>query len=141
MHKFIRFFSILSLAFVFGAAVANAQSVTKVDADIPLAFGVGEITLGPGKYNIDVVASGAGTATVRISQKDGSGTWTVLGLMNGSTVQGKAELVFDRYGAQRVLRQINLNDNGVALASNGSRKLRLARDTSTKQASEIVGLN
>lgn len=141
MHKLIRFFSILSFAVVFGAAVANAQSVTKVDADIPFAFSVGETTLAAGQYDIGVTASGAGTATVRISQKDGSGTWTVLGLKNGATTQGKAELVFDRNGDQRVLRQININGNGVSLASNGSRKLRLARDTRLETAAEIVGLN
>jgi hypothetical protein len=141
MNKLIRFFSILSLAVICGAAAANAQSVTKVDAEIPFAFSVGDTTLAPGKYDIGVTAASAGTATVRISQKDGSGTWTVLGLLNGAAAQGKAGLVFDRYGDQRVLRQIILSHNGVALASNGSRKLRLARGIISKPATETVGSN
>ena len=63
MHKLIRLFSILSFAVIFGGVAANAQSVTKVEADIPFAFSVGDTGLAAGKYEIRVTSSSAGTAT------------------------------------------------------------------------------
>lgn len=140
MHKLIRFFSVLSFAVVFGAVAANAQSVTKFEADIPFAFSVGDTGLAAGKYEIRVTSSSAGTATVRIAQKDGSGRWTALGLVNGGAVRGRAELVFDRYGDERVLRQISLNDNGVAIGSGGGRRMRLAKN-SPQTETVAVALN
>ena len=140
MHKLIRFFSILSFALVFGAVAANAQSVTKVEADIPFAFSIGDTGLAAGKYEIRVTSSSAGTATVRIAQKDGSGRWTALGLVNGDAASGKAELVFERYGDERVLRQISLNDTGVAIGSSSGRKMRLAKN-SPRSETVTVALN
>jgi hypothetical protein len=140
MHKLIRLFSILSLAVVFGAVSANAQTITKVDADIPFAFTVGNTGLAAGKYNIKVVSNTAGTATVRISQKDGSGSWTTLGLINGDVATGSAALVFDRYGDERVLRQIATSNNAVAISGSG-RKVRYAKNSGSKPETVTVALN
>jgi hypothetical protein len=141
MHKLFRSLAIVSLSLVFGAVAANAQSLTKVEAEVPFAFSVGQTKLAPGKYDIRVNKSSAGTATVQIAQKGGSGMGTALGLVNGNAVTGRAELVFDRYGDARVLRQITFNDNGISIGGRGSRKVRLARNATTKPETETVALN
>ena len=136
MHKIIRSLSILSLALAFGAFAANAQSTTKMGADIPFAFNVGTTTLAPGKYDIRVIASAAGTASVCISQNDGTGKWTILGLANTEHANGQAELFFDRHGDERVLRKIILGSNGITVSTNGSRKTRYAKGS--KPSAETV---
>ena len=141
MHKIIRSFSIFSLALIFTAVAANAQSVTKVEADIPFAFSVGSTSLAPGRYDISVTTSTGGTATVNISQKDGNGKWTLLGLANAEHTNGRAELVFDRYDDERVLRRIVFNDNGVSINARSDRKLRYAMSTGSSPDTVAVGGN
>jgi hypothetical protein len=138
MHKLVKLFSVLSLVLVFTVVAANAQTVTKIDADIPFAFSVGNTDLAPGKYSIKVVSSTAGTVSVRIAQKDGSGQWTALGLVNSDAAIGESVLVFDRYGNDRVLRQVKLSDSGISIGANRSRKVRLARNE--KPVTETVAI-
>jgi len=138
MQKLAKLFSVLSLALVFGAVAANAQTVTKIEADIPFAFSVGDTELAPGKYNIHVTSSTAGTVAVRIAQKEGTGHWTALGLVNSDAATGDSVLVFDRYGNDRVLRQVKLNDSGISIGANRPRKVRLARNE--KPATETVSV-
>ena len=112
MKKFIRAVSFLGLALIFGNTATNAQSnVTRVDADIPFDFVVGDEQISAGKYVMRISSSSAGAKIVTIVNADRELVATVLVSHNGDRSKTSAELVFDRSAGVPVLAKI-ITDNG-----------------------------
>jgi len=103
MKKIIQLFSFVILTFIFGGISAEAQTVTKVDADIPFDFIVGNRAFAAGKYVFRVVTGSMNARAVVISDNDNRFAYTVFVNQNDNIGKGKSELVFDRFGRQATL--------------------------------------
>lgn len=115
MKRFIQFFSFIALAFVFSTVSAQAQSVTKVEANVPFDFKIGENSFSSGTYEIRIVNSASGSARVLLTDENGDRTHSAIVLRNGESVGSRAELVFNVEGSTRTLAGITTNDAGYSL--------------------------
>lgn len=135
MRKFIQTVSFLGLALILGGLSANAQSsTTKLDADVPFDFVVGNKTFSSGKYVLRI--SKAPTGVQLLDVRNAEGEILYLGLLstNGERNPNAAELKFDRTSGQAVLARIVTADGGYSVAKESSGKL----IASTGKASQPV---
>jgi hypothetical protein len=102
------------LAFVFGvllavsAVSASAQSLrTVAEAKVPFGFRVGEASLPAGEYSI--LTNGSGMLLIRNDQVK-KGVFA-LGNTQASMSEAPAQLVFNRYGENYFLSQVDLFGN------------------------------
>ena len=124
MKRFIQFFSFIALALVFSAISAQAQSTTKVEAEIPFDFNVGNTKFSAGTYEIKLVGSGSGTARLVLAGEENGDVYSTVILRDGTPVGEKAKLVFAVAGDTRTLLSITTNDAGFTLPA--TRKVRSA---------------
>jgi hypothetical protein len=117
MKRFIQFFSFIALAFVFSAVSAQAQSVTKVEAEIPFDFTIGEKQLSAGTYELRLVGNAGGGTRIMMVNKDGETAHSAIILRNGDAEGQAAKLVFDVVGGTRSLAAITTSDAGFSVPS------------------------
>lgn len=115
MKRSIQTISFIALAFVFGGITANAQQATKIEADVPFDFIVGDRYLSAGVYVIRVAGVPSGAKHVEIRSKDGETHYTALAISNGDTGRGRSELVFERTDGRVVLRKILTEATGYSV--------------------------
>lgn len=115
MKKFIQTISFVALAFVFGAITVNAQQATKIEANVPFDFIVGDQYLSAGEYVIRVSGMPSGAKHVEIRSKDGETVYTALAIANGDTGRGRSELVFERTESRVVLVKILTEATGYSV--------------------------
>jgi hypothetical protein len=115
MKKFIQTISFIALAFVFGGITANAQQATKIEANVPFDFIVGDQYLTAGEYVIRVSGMPSGAKHVEIRSKDGKTLYAALAIANGDTSRGRSELVFERTEGRVVLRKILTESTGYSV--------------------------
>ena len=123
MKRFIQIASFFALAFVFGGVQANAQSSTRIDANVPFDFVVVGKTLPAGEYVIRLNAAASGVRKIEVSTKDGEVVHTALVSANGDPVRGRAELLFDRSGGRTVLAKILTGNAGYTVPAAGEARL------------------
>ena len=126
MKKFIQTISFIALAFVFGGITANAQQATKIDANVPFDFIVGDRYLSAGEYIIRVTGSPSGAKQIEVRSKDGEILFTALGVTNGDTGRGRSELVFERTDGRVVLTKILTEGAGYSVPTVDLSKLTAA---------------
>lgn len=137
MKRFIQFFSFLALAFVFSAVSAQAQSVTKVEAEIPFDFTIGDKNFSAGTYELRVVGSAAGSTRILMVDKDGEPAHSAIILRNGDSEGQPAKLVFDVVGDNRSLASITTNAAGFSVPSaKRSKSVTIRASVPLKRASE-----
>ncbi|MDM7921088.1 MAG: hypothetical protein QUS14_02220 [Pyrinomonadaceae bacterium] len=124
MKRFIQFFSFIALALVFSAVSAQAQSTTKVEAEIPFDFNVGDTKFSAGTYEIRLVGSGSGTARLVLDGGDKGDVYSTVILRDGTPAGEQAKLVFAVSGDTRTLLTIKTNDAGFTVPA--TRKVRSA---------------
>lgn len=117
MKRFIKLFSLLGLALIFSAATAKAQTVTKVDANIPFKFSVGGKTHDAGSYKLRVQSMAAGGALVTIVDSEGNNLQSVLATPTGDAAKGRSELRFEKQNGQRSLVGIVLPTAGLQIVT------------------------
>ncbi|HMS08034.1 MAG TPA: hypothetical protein PKE66_01015 [Pyrinomonadaceae bacterium] len=115
MKKFFKLTSLLAVALFAGAVAINAQTVTKMEAEIAFDFAVGGKTLDAGKYEVRVARNTAGGASVIVLNDEGKVVQSVLAMYSGDIAKKSAELVFTRQQGQWALAKVNLLDSGVAV--------------------------
>lgn len=115
MKRFLQFFSFIAIGLVFSAVSAQAQSVTKVEAEVPFAFTIGDKTFEAGKYDLKLINNASGSTRIQLTDEDGKVMHSAIALRNGSDTNERAELVFDVNGADRVLSGITTNEAGYTL--------------------------
>lgn len=116
MKKFIQLFSMLSLALVFGAAAAMAQTNTKVNAEIPFDFNIGGRILAKGSYQLDISKYASGAATVTVIDRNGVRLETVVASLTENSKNSTPGLEFKRDGESQTLTGITTPAFGVAVA-------------------------
>lgn len=115
MKKIFKLTSLLAVALFAGAVVINAQTVTRMEAEIGFDFTVGGKTLDAGKYEVRVARNSAGGASVIVLNDEGKVVQSVLAMYSGDIARNSAELVFARQQGQWALAKVNLLDSGVAV--------------------------
>lgn len=115
MKKFIYTLSFIAIALTFAAASTFAQSATRIDADVPFDFAVGDEVLGAGKYVMRLRAAAGGAELLEIRNARNKVVFEILVMRNGETAVGKANLVFDRVAGHPVLAKIRLDNKGLTV--------------------------
>jgi len=126
MKKFIQTISFIALALIFGGITANAQQTTKIDANVPFDFIIGDRYLSAGEYIIRVGGSQSGAKQIEVRSKDGEVLFTALGVTNGDTGRGRSELVFERTDGRVVLTKILTDSAGYSVPAVDLSKLTAA---------------
>ena len=134
----------LSLMLTLAALPAAAKSVNGMRAQVPFDFHVGEQLVRAGAYTVRSLSDDE--KMIRISgDKDGASTLTDAG-RDGGNGEGRARLVFHRYGDQYFLAAVwGPDSNGRTLAEskrerNLRKELRAARGGGAVEA-EIVTID
>lgn len=136
MKKIIQAVSFLGLALIFGGITANAQSsTTKVDANVPFDFTVGEKSFSAGKYTLRISNAAAGVSLMEVRDSEGEIVQTVLLSTNGERRRATSELVFDRVEGTVVLAKIVTADAGYSVPLSSNVKLVAAARKANSAAS------
>lgn len=116
MKKVILTLSFLSLALAFVFTSANAQLATKIDADIPFDFVVGDKAFAAGKYVIRLRRTPSGAEQLEMRDSNNRVVYEAFAMPNGDPADKKPELIFDRSAGQAVLAKIRTEDKGFSVA-------------------------
>ena len=101
--------------FLFGID-SRAQTAGRLTVDIPFDFHVGDEKLPGGKYEFEqtMQQTGNGGLIVRSRAKSGGPAIIVQSVARSSKGMSDALLVFNRYGSEHFLAQINLGADDVS---------------------------
>jgi hypothetical protein len=106
--KFMLFAVITGLGVALTIVPARAQSGSRVLANIPFDFSVGNTTLKAGSYTVEQLQSGI----IAFSSDDGKEHQFALTVPGNSGNQDQApHLVFTRYGSEAFLKEVFFPDN------------------------------
>ena len=114
MKKFIYTVSFMAIALA-ASTTASAQSATRIDADIPFAFAVGDEVLESGKYVMRLRKNASGADSLEIRDAKNRVVYEAFALQNGDSSLKNANLVFENIDGQRVLAKIRLSNKGFAV--------------------------
>jgi len=115
MKKFIQIVTFLTVTFVLGGTAIQAQSSTKIDADIPFDFVVGDKTFSAGTYVIRLRRAPTGVETLELRDAKGKVLYDTFALPNGDIGKGRSELVFDRSEGLAALAKIRTEGKGYSV--------------------------
>ncbi|MDI1243564.1 MAG: hypothetical protein PSX80_16765 [bacterium] len=115
MKKIIQIVSFLALVFVVAGTDVQAQRTTKIDANIPYDFAIGDDQFEAGKYVLRVRPSNSGASIAELRDSKHRVVYEGFILDSADTGNGKANLVFDRSGSVARLTQIRTGEKGFAL--------------------------
>lgn len=126
----LRIVAALALFVLCACAGAHAQTVTRMRADIPFDFQVGQQSFRAGLYFVDRVGRQTAQESLRISSADGktSALVSTSPMLDANGARG-ASLVFHRYGDMSFLRQVRGVEDDLSLGLQESRaERRLERE-------------
>lgn len=132
MNKLIQALSVLILAVIFSAATAHAQTVTKVQAEIPHNFNLGAATFAAGSYEMRVAKDESGGAVISLVSVDGQFLKTVLGRQIPGSAEGNPELQFENRNGIFYLTNVVTRNFAYTIATAESRKNPAVDERSTK---------
>jgi len=112
MKKFIQIASFLAIVFVMAGVEAQAQSSTKIDAEIPFDFAIENKTFEAGKYVMRLRRSPSGADSVELRDSNNRVVYEAFAMQNGDTGNGKAQLIFDRDGTIAKLSKVQTGLKG-----------------------------
>jgi hypothetical protein len=113
--NFTRLMLVLVIAFGSAVVSANAQSSTRVVADIPFEFIVADKTLPSGNYDVRPMFDNGHGLLIR-SRDGNKSAMRITNPVIGNGKEVKAKLVFHRYGKTYFLAQVwNGDQNGLEL--------------------------
>ena len=112
MKKFIQIASFLAIVFVMAGSDVYAQNTTKIDAQIPFDFVIGDQTFEAGKYIMRLRKNPTGVETVELRDANNRVVYEAFALQNGDTGNGKAQLIFDRDGTIAKLSKVQTGLKG-----------------------------
>lgn len=130
MKKIIFAVSFLSLVFVFGGTYANAQASSRIDAEIPFDFVVGDKVFSAGKYVIRLRRSSASVNLLTMELRDSNNqpVYDTFAFPNGDPAEGKPALVFDRSYGQATLARIRVDNHGFSVPIEKSATIMAAKE-------------
>ena len=115
MKKFIQIVSFLALVFVMAGSNVNAQHGTRIDAEIPFDFAIGDQTFEAGKYIMRLRKNPTGVETVELRDANNRVVYEAFAMQNGDTGNGKAQLIFDRDGTIAKLSKVQTGLKGFSM--------------------------
>lgn len=119
MKKIIQIVSFLALVFVLAGIDAQAQGTTRIEADIPFEFVIGDKAFAPGKYTMRLRRVPGGAETVELRDAKHKVVFESFAMRNGDTGRGRANLVFDSADGYSKLTKIQTGDKGFTINSDG----------------------
>jgi hypothetical protein len=117
MNKLIQALSVLILAVIFSVATASAQTVTKVQAEIPHNFNLGAATFAAGSYEMRIAKDESGGAVISLVSVGGQFLKTVLGRQSGAATEGSPVLQFENRNGIYYLTNIVTRTFSYAIAA------------------------
>jgi hypothetical protein len=132
---------VTTLSIILGLAIAGFGGIiTRVTADVPFEFTVGNKTFSPGKYTI---SRGTNTQTLVIRDSENEESAVFLVQNAAPRRDAKAMFVFNRYGNQYFLSQVwDGSDSGSVLSkSKAERKADKKRDDITQNSIQPQTVN
>lgn len=136
MKKFIQVVSFLGLTLIFGGLSANAQAVTKVEANIPFDFVVGDKALAAGSYSIRVAGTASTVRSIEFRNEKNEVVCLAFAFGSGDSPKGKPELVFERKNGQATLAKVITETSGYTVPAADASKyiaaMRLAGEKVSK---------
>lgn len=87
-------FALFSISLVFTTAMSAQTFGTRVEANIPFDFTVGDETYSAGSYRLVFIRSIGSVYNVSLMDEKGRAIMKTVAIQNGSTVRNKSELVF-----------------------------------------------
>lgn len=135
MKKIISIVSFLAFVFVIAGADVSAQSTTKIDANIPYDFSIGDEQFEAGKYVLRIRKSSGGASVAELRDSRHRVVHESFVMENGDTGSGKANLVFDKSGAVARLTQVRTGTKGFTVTDepSGNRDINLASKKKAKK--------
>lgn len=115
MKKAIRITFLAASVLLFGGMAANAQGPTRIEANVPFDFVVGNQYFSAGEYVIQILGNRSGSRPVRISWKDGEILYTTFAMDGGDRAASGSTLTFDRTNGLAVLKRITTDNDGFSL--------------------------
>ena len=113
MKKFIASsLALISLSLVLFISISAQQIGTRVDANIPFDFVVGDETFSAGNYQLKFVRQYGSVYNVLLLNDKGRMVMNTVAIQNGSTVRGKSDLVFAVSDGGHFLEKFRTPDAG-----------------------------
>lgn len=139
MKRLIQICSVLCLVMAFSFISANAQTTTKLKADVPFDFNAGGKQYKAGRYNLRI--SGARTgAVIHIMDPENKVLDTMLASVSSNTADGESVLVFNNYEGERFLSGIATGEGSIKIArSNTERQIASGKKRAEKKP-EIIAI-
>ena len=125
MRAIIRSFLVLSLTLVFGASISNAQG-TRIEADIPFDFAIGDKTFAAGKYDLSLFRLYGSVHSVTLRDNTGKLILNTTAIQNGSNARNKSDMMFAIVDEEHILDKIRTPDCGFVF-NKSSRDKRIAK--------------
>lgn len=96
MKKIIQIVSFLALIFVVAGVDVRAQNTTRIEADVPFDFVIGDESFSAGKYVMRLRRLPSGSDLMEIRDAKHRVVYEAFALQNGDTGDGKAHFIFNR---------------------------------------------
>ncbi|MBA2379459.1 MAG: hypothetical protein H0V76_07775 [Blastocatellia bacterium] len=140
MKRFIQFLSVISLAMVFGVAGVFAQAGTRLEAEIPFDFMIGDKSFSAGSYTLSLAPARAGVTTFDLKDAKGRVIHSAHAMSRGFSAKGKSVLVFNNDTGDSRLERIITPDVGLGVSMGRSSKA-LAQKRKVDSKETIVTIN
>ena len=140
MKKIIKALLVLSISAVFGVTFSYSQTMgTRIDAEIPFEFAIGNKVFPAGNYRLLLVRGNDAVHAVQIRDERGKLVGNTLAVRNGRA-RDKAEMVFAVTDEGRQLDRLSTTEFGYIFSRSGGDK-RVARAERVSVPASTVGPN
>jgi hypothetical protein len=139
MKKLIQICSVLCLVLAFSFISANAQTTTKIKADVPFDFNAGGNHYKAGPYTLKIANSRTG-AVIHVIGEENKVLDTILASVSSKTSDGEPVLVFNNYEGQRFLSGIATRDGTIQIRRSATERQIAAGKRRAEKKPEIIAI-
>jgi hypothetical protein len=139
MKKLIQICPVLCLALAFSFISANAQTTTKLKADVPFDFNAGGNHYKAGRYTLKISNSRTG-AVIHIADQENKVLDTMLASVSSNTSDGEPVLVFNNYEGQRFLSGIAARDGTIKISRSAAERQIASGKMRAEKKPEIIAI-
>ncbi len=123
MKTIIKALLVLSITVVFGATFSFSQtSATRVEAEIPFDFAIGEKRFPAGNYSLSVIRRNGVVHSVYLRDDRGKMICNTVAVQNGSTTWNRSVMVFADTGNGKQLEKLTTPEFGYIFSRSGGNK-------------------
>ena len=123
MKTLIKALLVLSITVVFGATFSFSQTTaTRVQAEIPFDFAIGDELFPAGKYNLSLIRRNGVVHSVQLRDNNGRMICNTVAVQNGSSTWDRSEMVFADAGDRKQLVKLTTPEFGYIFSRSGGGK-------------------